>query len=71
MITKKYLYKGRTLFVKQYEAVNNTSFATFFVDKKGQKRAYITDGLSLGHSSADKAQYELDMFAAKHGLEEA
>ena len=68
---KKYLYKNRILFVKQYPAINNMSWATYFTDLKGIDRPYITEGLSLGHSSAEKAQYELDMFAARHGLEEA
>ena len=67
-MAKRYRYKSKVLFVKAYEADNATAYATFFTDKKGIDRAYVTDGLSLGHTSAEKAQYELDQFAAAKGL---
>ena len=68
---KKYKYKGRVLFVRRYSAANSAAWATFFVDRMGIERAYTTDGLTLGHPTAEEAQAELDAFAAAQGLKEA
>ena len=71
MSGRKYEYKGRVLFVREYPAVNGPRWATYFEDLRGIDRAYVTDGLSLGHTTEAQAQYELDTFAAAKGLKAA
>ena len=38
---KRYVYKGRVLFVREYETVNSTAWGVYFVDKKGVERMYM------------------------------
>ena len=71
MSGRKYEYKGRVLFVREYPAVNGPRWATFFEDLRGIERAYVTDGLSLGHTTEAQAQNELDIYAAAKGLKPA
>ena len=71
MSGKKYEYKGRVLFVREYPAVNGPRWATYFKDLRGIDRLYTTEGLTMGHTTEAQAQYELDQFAAAKGLKEA
>lgn len=71
---KRYVYKGRTLFVREYETVNSTAWGVYFVDKKGIKRMYMSHtepAITLGYQSEENAQYALDQFAAAYNLPEA
>ncbi|MCR5336652.1 MAG: hypothetical protein K6E42_08925 [Synergistes sp.] len=68
MTGKKYRYKGRVLFVRQYKAANGEAWATYFVDRMGIERAYTTTGMPLGQATEADAQAALDAFAAANGL---
>ena len=71
---KRYVYKGRTLYVREYETVNSTAWGVYFVDKKGIKRMYMSHtepAITLGYQSEENAQYALDQFAAAYNLPEA
>lgn len=71
---KRYVYKGRTLFVREYETVNSTAWGVYFVDKKGIERMYMSHtepAITLGYQSEENAQYALDQFAAAYNLPEA
>ncbi|MDY2985911.1 MAG: hypothetical protein SOR75_11380 [Synergistes jonesii] len=71
---KRYVYKGRTLFVREYETVNSTAWGVYFVDKKGFERMYMSHkepAITLGYQSEENAQYALDQFAAAYRLPEA
>lgn len=71
---KRYVYKGRTLFVREYETVNSTAWGVYFVDKKGFERMYMSHtepAITLGYQSEENAQYALDQFAAAYNLPEA
>lgn len=71
---KRYVYKGRTLFVREYETVNSTAWGVYFVDKKGFERMYMSHkepSITLGYPSEERAQYALDQFAAAYSLPEA
>ena len=71
---KRYVYKGRTLFVREYETVNSTAWGVYFVDKKGFERMYMSHTeptITLGYQSEQSAQYALDQFAAAYRLPEA
>ena len=64
---KRYVYKGRVLFVREYETVNSTAWGVYFVDKKGVERMYMSHkepAITLGYQSEQSAQYALDQFAA-------
>lgn len=71
---KRYVYKGRVLFVREYETVNSTAWGVYFVDKKGFERMYMSHtepAITLGYQSEENAQYALDQFAAAYNLPEA
>lgn len=71
---KRYVYKGRVLFVREYETVNSTAWGVYFVDKKGFERMYMSHtepAITLGYPSEERAQYALDQFAAAYNLPEA
>lgn len=71
---KRYVYKGRVLFVREYETVNSTAWGVYFVDKKGFERMYMSHtepAITLGYKSEESAQYALDQFAAAYNLPEA
>ena len=71
---KRYVYKGRVLFVREYSTVNSTAWGVYFVDKKGFERMYMSHkepSITLGYPSEERAQYALDQFAAAYNLPEA
>ncbi len=65
---KRYIYRGREIYVRAYEAVNLTKYATFFVDRTGHERLFLFNGELVIRDSMEDAQRDLDAFAQKREL---
>lgn len=69
-MNNRYMYRGKVLFVKEYQAVNHVRCATFFVDGKGFERAFFFGDELAARATMAEAQADLDEFAKKRGLAE-
>ncbi|MBR4401051.1 MAG: hypothetical protein IKT09_05085 [Synergistes sp.] len=65
---KRYIYRGREVYVRAYEAVNLTKYAPFFVDRTGHERLFLFNSELTVRDTMEEAQRDLDAFAQKRDL---
>lgn len=68
---KRYIYRGKILFIASGQRDGEKFFTTFFKDSKGFKRPLFFNEELVRRETAEEAQRDLDEFARVRKLKEA